>query len=269
MKNKKKGILLATPWVGEFGWELFCWQGYLRYISKDYDETIVMSRPNNGFLYEDFAEFIPFDTPTEVADSWMGRKVTDREILNALKGRKHTKVIKPTNIGFLPAQGGEFRTSDVFRNQQKFIPLKSDSLDKKYDIILHARNKKVGSNRNWSKDKWEKLIDKLKEDGYTMCTIGNHESFNFDGIDDYRLKPIEDTVSLMNRANLIIGQSSGAMHLASLSKLPHLVWSSSHNKLRYQKYWNPFDTPCIFYDDENWNPKVENIYNLVKENKVF
>ncbi len=34
-------LLLAGPWVGEFGWELFCWQGHLRRISKNYNKTIV------------------------------------------------------------------------------------------------------------------------------------------------------------------------------------------------------------------------------------
>lgn len=31
--------LLASHWVGEFGWELFGWQGHLRRISKEYDKT--------------------------------------------------------------------------------------------------------------------------------------------------------------------------------------------------------------------------------------
>ena len=26
--------LIAGPWVGEFGWELFAWQGYIRALSR-------------------------------------------------------------------------------------------------------------------------------------------------------------------------------------------------------------------------------------------
>ena len=39
-------ILLAGPWVGEFGWELFCWQGFLRKLSKQYDKVITIEEQN-------------------------------------------------------------------------------------------------------------------------------------------------------------------------------------------------------------------------------
>ena len=29
--------LIAGPWVGEFGWELAAWQGYIRALSKNFD----------------------------------------------------------------------------------------------------------------------------------------------------------------------------------------------------------------------------------------
>ena len=43
-------ILLAGPWVGEFGWELFCWQAHIRWLSKQFDKTIVISRKGHKFL---------------------------------------------------------------------------------------------------------------------------------------------------------------------------------------------------------------------------
>ena len=54
--------LIAGPWVGEFGWELFAWQGYLRALSRKFDKTIIISRTASKALYDDFAdEFISFD----------------------------------------------------------------------------------------------------------------------------------------------------------------------------------------------------------------
>jgi len=32
--KKNKSLLIAGPWLGEFGWELFAWQGYVRYVSE-------------------------------------------------------------------------------------------------------------------------------------------------------------------------------------------------------------------------------------------
>ncbi len=54
--------LLAGPWIGEFGWELFGWQGCIRILAKKYDEVIVIGRTGHDFLYGDFADiYIDFD----------------------------------------------------------------------------------------------------------------------------------------------------------------------------------------------------------------
>ena len=56
-----KKILLAGPWVGEFGWELFCWHAYVRALSEHYDETICVSTPHSEFMYKDFCDkFVDF-----------------------------------------------------------------------------------------------------------------------------------------------------------------------------------------------------------------
>ena len=46
--------LFAGPFIGEFGMELFTWQGHIRELSKKFDKTIVSSRPMYKFLYKDF-----------------------------------------------------------------------------------------------------------------------------------------------------------------------------------------------------------------------
>ena len=48
--------LLAGPWVGEFGWELFVWQAYIRSLSEIYDETYVICRKSSEPLYKDFTD---------------------------------------------------------------------------------------------------------------------------------------------------------------------------------------------------------------------
>ena len=64
MKNER--VLFAGPWVGEFGWELFCWQAYIRSLSKFYDKTICISNNHSKFLYDDFCDrFIEFSCNIE------------------------------------------------------------------------------------------------------------------------------------------------------------------------------------------------------------
>ena len=69
LSNKRK--LFAGPWIGEFGWELFCWHGVIRKIKKKYPylEIVCGTRPGRDFLYEDFAEIVHYD-PQCSADQW-------------------------------------------------------------------------------------------------------------------------------------------------------------------------------------------------------
>src|SRR4051794_29847562 len=51
----ESNCLIAGPFVGEFGWELMQWQGYLRQLSKFYSKTIVYGRHSSAYFYRDFA----------------------------------------------------------------------------------------------------------------------------------------------------------------------------------------------------------------------
>jgi ADP-heptose:LPS heptosyltransferase len=257
-------VLLAGPWSGEFGWELFCWQGHIRWLSKQFDKTIIITRKGNEFLYEDFADDIfNVNAPSSQANMWLG-KPNQKQLLQVLGNVRHTVHLKPTNIGFNPIPNNDFRASDRFLNQQTFVKYKSDTLDKSFDVILHPRNKEVGNIRNWTKEKFQKLVDLMVSDGLSVATIGTDEAFELNNVTDYRNIPIEDTVSLMNRTKLVVGQSSGPIHLASLCGTPHFVWSDESNRKRYKVYWNPHKTECHFYNNGGWNPKVNEMYDEIK-----
>ena len=65
------GTLLAGPWVGEFGYELCQWQGFVRKLSREYDDTIVVSRPGHEVLYSDFcSKYIPLKVNAENCNKW-------------------------------------------------------------------------------------------------------------------------------------------------------------------------------------------------------
>ena len=63
-------ILLAGPWVGEFGWELMGWQARLRFLSKTSD-VIVACQMGHESLYQDFAkDIVYFDPPQGSPNMW-------------------------------------------------------------------------------------------------------------------------------------------------------------------------------------------------------
>ena len=257
----KTKTLLVGPWVGELGWELFCWQGYVRNLSRNFDKTIVISRNGHDFLYEDFAyNFYAFDSPTTEANMWSGS--IDLDKLNKLISEiKFNYYLEPFNIGYGFDENGLAILRNTF-NEQEFIKYKSNTIDKYYDIIVHPRNKLIGNDRNWDEKNWQELVDLLLKD-YTVAIIGNNEAFKLNGVDDFRNIPIRDTISLMNRTKLVVGQSSGPLHLASLCNTPHFVWSIDYNKIRYTKHWNPHKTKVIFKSKYSWNPPVNYIYNHI------
>jgi len=263
--NTKEQTLLAGPWVGEFGWELFCWQGYVRSIAPNYKRVIVASRAGHEFMYEDFAdEFVSVVIPPNAqSDSWFTRGMPQNFADTLITGIKYDIRIPAKNIGFLMYANGVPQKSTLF-STQKFIKFESNTLDKSFDILVHPRNRDLGADRNWDKEKWQDLVNRLSKN-FTIATIGTNEAFELDNTTDCRNVSVHDTVSLMNRTKLVVGQSSGPMHLASLAMTPHLVWSSDHNNDRYKKYWNPFHTPVYFYSDFNWNPPVNFIYDKIIE----
>ena len=64
--------LIAGPFLGEFGWELMQWQGYIRYLSKFYKEVIVYGRSSSAYLYKDFvSEFNEMKTNSWDADAYV------------------------------------------------------------------------------------------------------------------------------------------------------------------------------------------------------
>lgn len=255
------GTLVAGAWVGEFGWELFCWQGYLRRLSKQYDNIIVYSRSGNELLYNDFAEFRAFNPKCERLNGFRCEGIDKKFVLpKDLKGCDYIDG-STFNIGF-NYNGGIITNKEGLFFEQDFIKYSDgNSYNKQYDILINVRNK--CSDRDWDYNKWIELISKLK--GYKIATIGTKEhSLGVDGIDDHRGIDLKQLSNLMQSSSLLVSPSSGVAHYASLCGLPHLIWSSEFNRLKYLDYWNPFKTECIFYSNEGFNPSVESIYKLIK-----
>jgi len=270
-KHSTPKILLAGPWVGEFGWELFCWQGFIRKLSKQYDRTVVIGRPTNEFLYKDFCDqYIRFDPESFATDAWNCHGA--KSALNVVNNIPHTDYISGNfDIGMRYTHDGVVDTKNLFFKGQEYVQYSSDSpISNKfnsdgYDVLFHGRNKSTGSDRNWSYKQWCELKEELGDDILIGC-IGNHESFHIPGTDDLRSIDLDELISIMNKSELIVGPSSGPMHLASLSGLKHLVWSTEYNRVRYESHWNPLNTEVIFYSNGDWNPDPKKIAEII--NKV-
>jgi len=150
---------------------------------------------------------------------------------------------------------------DEFKSQQ-FITFKSDSLNEKYDIIIHPRKRKFDAYRNWDGEKWQNLVNMLYEK-YSIAVIGNDESYALNNVKDCRNLPLSDVVSLLNRCKLLVNPISGPAHLATLCSTTQLAWAANAEKFRCMGSWNPLQAPIYYIVSDNYDPDINIIYNEI------
>ena len=117
------------------------------------------------------------------------------------------------------------------------------------------------------------MLSEFSDKKIRIASIGTpEEATHIPHTKDLRGISLKDLALYMNYAILTIGPSSGPMHFATLCSCPHIVWTDKRvwnlgmnrkgtNRERYQKYWNPFNTPCSVIDHEGWQPTVQTIFD--------
>ena len=277
--------LFAGPFVGEFGHELFCWQGVLRSIAPNYSGVTIVCGPGKEVLYEDFAEEILIYRSQEyIPTGSFNRGVTKNYplpstgFLNANKDWDLGRYLGPNcRLTDYKKKNGSYaffpRRPEYAK--QKFIKLGSPSGACGYDYIVHARGAnrknpscpahphekaalKAQSKRNWAIEKWEQLAGALS--GKKACIGTLEASYYIEGTVDLRGMDLRNLCDILSSSGMIIGPSSGPLHLAALCGLPQVVWS---NKKRYEKDWNPYNTPTFYLDKSTWNPSPQDILSAI------
>ena len=253
-------VLIADVCTAEFGWELMCWQGYVRAQAARYQTLVVCSPAGHEPLYADMSpRFVPH-LIEGLRDCWRMKKIeTDKEERRAheeidaierqyVADGRHVTRIAP--FGFIPI------------TEQSFIPFGSRSRAESngiaFDIAVHARTKKgknpLLNSLNWSQKNWNRLVSGLKDLGFTVAAIGTKDaSLVPDGAVDLQGRDLQTVMDVVAASRLCIGPSSGPMHLASLCHTHHVVWvppmhgKEAHawgvTRARYETIWNPFNTP--------------------------
>ena len=261
-------LLIAGPWVGEFGWELFAWQAYIRALSRHYDTTVVICRESSQPLYADFADaFLPTPDLTGLADSFFMHGVdtgdTLRKILQANPNylRQGTTLVPPRRLGMPPftpcTQDEKFGDKQV---TPEYITFGTPG-DLTHDYIFHVRNRQLRRDDNWNIENWEKLRDKLQDSGASIACIGTlSEASHIPGTTDLRGTNLLEVFDVVRNSKCVFGPSSGPMHLASLCGARHVVWSKDGNRQRYMETWNPHNTPVLFLSRYSWHPTPEYVF---------
>lgn len=262
--------VIAGPWTGEFGWELFCWQGVIRRLVKDsnFDDVVIISRPGHEVLYEDFSnKFIEHGGGIKETDMLFAKdaeEIDPESEINEYLCDPDYKWINPRPFSYQLLKG------------QQFVQYGNDRSDIEYDIVIHARdtNKINTSYRNWSRGNWLRVIEYLLKHEYRIACIGSkHAAMGFEGVADYRGLPLKVVCDVLRNSGTIVGPSSGPMHLATLCKTPQVVWTDDKyqnsingtNRKRYEMLWNPFDVKTVVLDHCNWQPEPVEVIRAIEQ----
>lgn len=256
--------LFAGPWVGEFGWELMNWQAALRALRPRVGHLTVCARASSQALYDDFCdEFIAHD----IRGTSNTHAVFDIE-----NPRELDRILKsiPAHAVHLPPQ------RYIPRHAQHFIPFGMDAPKDGPELLIHARGNPRDAHRNWSADLWSELVQALGQNGIGVGSIGlSDQTCEVAGVEDFRDLPLKQTLRLMAGARCVLGPSSGPLHLASLCRTPHVVWTDQRtygmgktSREKYESWWNPLKTPVHVIDEYEFQPPVSVVLEAVEKQLI-
>jgi len=252
-----KKILFFPLYSGEFGWELMVWQGFIRKAAEDFDEVHGVCFEPFKHLYEDFTDKLYFATPEE--RQTQPAHDTPPDIVE--------KINKLINDKDIELNVFDSRQTVPYWNHQEFAKYKSykKNTKKKYDAVLHLREMAHRAEDNDGFEWNERLVKRLLSEGKTIALIGTSKgTCDVDlPVDKFYDKPLSEVIRVINQSKVVVGQSSGPMHLAALCKAKTIVWSNTKGdglKERYEKTWNPFNNKVNYLV----TPSIEDIVKLVK-----
>jgi len=280
--------MVAGPWVGEFGYEIMAWQGFVRMLSRNFQETVVICQPGHEYMYQDFAtRIVKWDMPAGNTALWQRRTQSDeaggdscaREAKRIMSGAGEYTHMNPYWVSTAKDMPHE-RWRGCSCYAQEFVKFGNRPPGRretpKY-MVIHARdtNKSHTGHVNWSRENWTELVKRFE--GWDISCIGSMDgSMLIEGCDDLRGSTLENLATYLSQVDLVVGPSSGPMHFASLCCTPHLVWSAYNiSRDLYTRSWNPFFTPVTVVEPEDgskawqtresWSPGVDMIETEIRK----
>ena len=258
--------LIVGPTTLELGWALCRYIPHARYRAGDFESVVVCVPPGEEYLVQDFATDYYYVKKPDRADRWLIKNGRD------IKIPKEVIQTHPGSVWMKPDRKTCNAKKDrmkYFRYGQEISSLSYDFLS--YDLVIHARStSKYGQNIRNYPSKWFTHI--VKKTGLRACSIGT-QADHIEGTDDKRHINMEVLCNIIRSSKIVLGPSSGPMHLASLCGTFHIVFTDAKkdiairatNKQRYKKLWNPFQTPCEIMEDNFWRPHPDRVIKVIKE----
>lgn len=260
-------ILYLYPFCGELGWELHNWVPAARYKWQQkgaFDQVRADVRVGHEGIYRDFVDtFSTFDhfgkftegnafvtTKPEAYDWYKERcRHHDRQVEKLRKAGNEVEVFR------LPKS--YYRYHRYKRRHCAYVPLVPDKLGlEKWSsriepnaVIFHLRHISRSKKKNTPPKLYNATVAWCQKHQRQLVTVGHTAGYNpkFRIENDLLNKTtLDDLIAVFALGGMVVGSSSGPLHLAALTRTPHVVWGGERSdvRARYLDKWNPLKTPC-------------------------
>lgn len=229
-KSQIENSITFPAWYGEFGWEIMTWAPWCRRQAQGHDQVIVTSFAGMAPLYADFAT--EFRPNGQTARSLNYPKHYHVDGLHHRYGR-------PEQVAY------------------------------HFDVIIHARG--VARKRAINYRRWRVLADLLMQRRLSFAWVGGIEDTaepdcGFD-LRHFDLRMLMDVIAA---SKVVIGVSSGIMHLAAACGTDLIVWGDRRTyfgetlETRYKATWNPNNVRVGWIDADDWQPEPQRIIEEIE-----
>lgn len=281
------------PFVGELGWELFRWSGFVRWIrNKHPDKNIVVAtrKGREDLYYKTASKIETFEITGDYRrfkpnmyrlDGYPNQKLQSMidEYKQKYSGWYFVEPpMKTNNRNVFRPTFQNFNIKTHPKNAKCISNILSN-VDGKIIITLSPRKRTDLSSggkmhdRNWKAGYWEELFDLIDSSNkYCALVLGKSPTF-IRPLEILRnLVVVEDkvnegctsiglTVEALKQSVLTIGQHSAIPILSNYLKTPTLMWGEDRN--RHAVLENPYRTPCLFVDDRSFSVAPTKIFSLL------
>lgn len=258
-------VLVAGPFVGEFGHELMDWQAWVRALSERYREVHVITYPGRDFLYPG-CRVHSHDIALETAGYKHGR-FTPAQLQEMAHAKARELALQDYDI-FTPAHlCTQYHRRYVL--PAKWVLLKEPPASgATNDLAFHFRwLDKAGPDktRNYSRDRCDQLAALCQEHGLRICCIG-HPRYSYcpAGVVDLRSEDLETSAAAICSARILVGELSGPMHLAQLCGEAILIWADGQWRLDNSERWNVFQVPTYVVANDTHQPDPERVFESIQ-----
>lgn len=275
-KEDPDWITLLGPWMGEFGYELIYWQGFVRWYCENHSDEYVIVAGTQGHrvMYELADEYweVLCDQPREPNAYLSGlSRIMYHEIARSLY-----EELLPNRMGVpdrLHEKGwiefGNPKFNQSFKKLEPTARIRKETgeLLKTPRVVIFPRCRDVDSQKNWSEKKWEDLGNLLQSwglqvvvggapGGWSIANFLHGSDFEIDISDWLNLQ-----LSLVCGAELVISGESGSGFLPGLCGVPGVIFGSERERERYLVRENIFRSRVEYIGQRD--PSVEAVSNTI------